>query len=136
MPTSRTSATLRVFRDGGSAAAVTDVLGIQPSMSHDAGEPRSPRDPRPWPHAMWALDSPRPDTDGLDAHLAWLCDRLAGCVQGLRHLRTEGYRLDFFCFVEVLNGQGGVSINPDVITQLGRLPVELVVDIYASSGDE
>ena len=136
VPTTRTNAAVRVFYEHGSAAHVTRTLGIRPSMSHEADEPRSATNTRPWGAAMWSLDSPLPDTEPLNAHLAALCAELGDKSQNLAALRAEGYDLDCFCFVEVLNGQGGVSITPELLMALGSLSIELDLDIYASNDDE
>jgi hypothetical protein len=85
---------------------------------------------------MWFLDSPLPDTEPLDAHLAWLCAQVADKSDGFAALHAADYELDCFCFVEVLQGQGGLSISPQVLATLGRLAVELNLDIYAGSKDE
>ena len=85
---------------------------------------------------MWALASPLPDTKPLDVHLAWLCGQVAEKADNFAALRADGYELDCFCFVEVLNGQGGISLSPELQTALGSLGIELDLDIYASSDHE
>lgn len=85
---------------------------------------------------MWSLESPLPDTVPLDGHLAWLCGQVESKADVLAGLQANGYEVDCFCFVEVLSGQGGVSVSPLVLSTLGRLSVELDLDIYASGDDE
>lgn len=135
VPTSRTKATLRIGHERLTAAAVTRLLGLEPSHSHEVGQPRSTRSPAPWRASQWSLESPLPDGEPLNAHLAWLCGQVGDQAEALVQLDADGYSLDCFCFVDVLNGQGGVSVSPEVMASLGQLRVELDLDIYASSDD-
>jgi hypothetical protein len=48
----------------------------------------------------------------------------------LAHLAHSGYHLDWFCFVDIENGQGGITIGPALLQRLAALPVELDLDIY------
>ena len=81
---------------------------------------------------MWALDSHLPWEQPLSDHLDHLCDAVETKVEALRNLVDDGYSMDFFCFVEVENGQGGVLLEPHILARLAQLPVELDLDIYAS----
>jgi hypothetical protein len=135
VPTTRTHATLRIFHEEGpgSAAGVTRSLGVEPTRSHEAGERRTERDPRPWPKAMWSLDSGLPWERQLDEHLTALCDVLGPKREALRRLAEEEHQLDWFCFVEVQGGQGGIALGPDLLLRMAELPVALDLDIYVSS---
>lgn len=138
VPTTREHPTLRIWPQepgSGTAAAVSEVLGLSPSKSHEAGEPRSQRDDRPWANAMWSLHSDLPWTQPLSEHLARLCDALEGKREALNVLSENGYAMDFFCFVEVENGQGGLLLTPGILRRLGELPVELDLNIYADSDE-
>lgn len=81
---------------------------------------------------MWSLDSNLPWEQPLADHLDQLCDAVEAKVDALRDLVDSGYSMDFFCFVEVENGQGGVLLEPHVLARLAQLPIELDLDIYAS----
>ncbi len=120
----------------GSAAEVTSALGIEPSAFHEAGEPRSSRDQRPWPNAMWSLDSGLPWDRPLGEHLVELCDAVEPTRGVLVNPAARGYSLDWFCFVEVINGQGGVVLDAHVVARLAGLPVALDLDIYATTESE
>lgn len=50
------------------------LLGIEPTKSHEAGEARGPRYPRPWDTAMWSLESDLAWKRPLNDHLAQLLD--------------------------------------------------------------
>jgi Domain of unknown function (DUF4279) len=138
VPITRTSATLRIIKrdDRASAASITESLGIVPTRSHDAGDPRSKRNPKPWPHAMWGLESDLPKERALHEHLSQLCDAVEPKASALRDLAAHGYELDWFCFIDIQNGQGGVAIDPEILRRLAALPVVLSLDVYASDEDE
>ncbi len=114
---------------------MSEALSLAPSKAHEAGEPRSQRDERPWVNAMWSLHSNLPWTQPLSNHLAQLCDAVEDKRAALKRLSDRGYSMDFFCFVEVENGQGGVLLTPEVLRRLAEIPVELDLHIYAE-GDE
>jgi hypothetical protein len=138
VPTTREHATLRIWpREGGSgtAANVTATLGLSATKSHEAGQPRSERDSRPWATSMWQLHSELPWTEPLSQHLAQLCEAVEHSREALHRLAEEGYAMDVFCFVDVENGQGGVLISPEVLRRLGDLRLELALDIYADSDE-
>jgi hypothetical protein len=126
MPTARTHAALQIFHrsEEGSAAAITTALGLEPSSSHEAGDPRSEWDRWPWPNAMWSLESGLPWERPLDAHRTQLCNAVESKRHELLDLAAAGYSLDWFCFVEVLNGQGGVALGVDLLRRLGRIARE------------
>jgi hypothetical protein len=130
VPTTRTKACLRIGSTTGSATHITQTLGISPSRSHDIGQPRSPRDSRAWPNTHWALDSDLPDTSSLEDHLGRLCDQIEPHAGGLSRLADDGYNVDWLCFVEIENGQGGITLSPPLLQRLAALPAELDLDIY------
>ncbi len=82
---------------------------------------------------MWSLDSGLPWESPLHEHLTRLCELLAPKHEALRELADEDHGLDWFCFVEVASGQGGVTFEPDLLRRLAELPAALALDIYANS---
>jgi hypothetical protein len=128
--TTRTKACLRIRGDQGSTAEISTALGLTPSRSHDIGQPRGSRDSRPWPHLLWVLDSDLPDTATLEHHLGRLCDRLEPHAAALKAIQAQGMDLDWFCFVEIESGQGGVPLSAELLRRLAAFPAELDLDIY------
>ena len=70
--------TVRIAKPGMSAGDVTARLGIEPTDSHDIGDPR-PRG-TPHRHAMWSLSTKSQDRGPLQEHLArcWMCSSRSG----------------------------------------------------------
>ena len=134
VPTTREHASLRIWpreRGAGTAAHVTQMLAVEPTKSHEAGDARSQRDSRTLGNAMWQLHSDLPWERPLSDHLEQLCSAMQGHREALRRLTQDGYAMDVFCFVELENGQGGVLISPELLRKLGDLSLELDLDIYA-----
>lgn len=130
MSTSRTRACLRISADHGTTAAVSETLGLVPSLCHDIGEPRNARDSRPWTALLWALDSDLPESAGLEEHLHRLCDLVGPRTAVLHELVGQGFQLDWFCFVDVEDGQGGVCLSAALLGRLAGIPADLDLDIY------
>ena len=107
-------------------------MGIPPTRAHEAGEPRSGKDGRLWADGMWCLDSDLSWDRPLSDHLGHLCDLVEPRSPGLVQLSAEGYLMDFFCFVEVHRGNGGLLLEPYLLRRLAQLGVELDLDVYAA----
>lgn len=109
---------------------VTEVLGVTPTESFDAGE-RYARGSRTREHAHWAVDS---TVDGdLEAQLRALVDRFLPLRERLELLAREGYRLAWTCYVEERDGDGVVTLSSALLADLGTLPVDLWIDSYAET---
>src|SRR5262249_37901990 len=122
-------ASLRITKPGMSAAAVTARLGIEPTYSHEVGDTFGRRGQRRT-QAMWS-PSTRADGRGrLAEHLARLLDRIEPQRSVIEELANEGCEMDWFCFVGVEGGQGGVVLDAGLLRRLAALPVELILDIY------
>jgi hypothetical protein len=78
----------------------------------------------------WSYESPLPRDAPLGDHLASLCDLVEHKRSTLQELADGGYKLDWFCFVEIEHGHGGVLLESDLVLRLGTLPVALDLDIY------
>jgi hypothetical protein len=134
MTTTETGATLRIRSAEGTAAHVTEILGIEPSRAIEIGDSVGKVPPRIATQALWSLDSPI-DESPLAAHLTDLCNRLAPVAGQLYRLANEGYALDWFCFVSA-GEQGSVDIDQHLLRMLAALPVDLTLDLYLSNEDE
>ena len=122
-------ASLRITKRGMSAAAVTARLEIEPTYSHEAGDAFGRGDQ--WrKQAMWSLSTKGDGRGRLDEHLARLLDRVEPKRSVIGDLANEGYVMDWFCFVGVEGGQGGVVLAVDLLRRLAALPIQLDLDIY------
>ena len=113
------------------ASTVTDTLGLVPSSTHSAGERQGPRSESVWKSSYWNLKSDLPsDGDDLEAHLRKLVDLLGPKKHEIEQLVADGWELTWACFVSEDNGQGGVTLSPQILHDLGAFPGRLWLDIY------
>jgi hypothetical protein len=129
MPFAEGYASLRITKPGMSAAAVTARLGIEPTYTHEVGDAFGRGDQRR-KQAIWSLSTKANGRGRLDEHLARLLDQVEPKRSVIEELADEGYVMDWFCFVGVEGGQGGVVLAADLLRRLAALPIELDLDIY------
>ena len=80
--------------------------------------------------AMWSLSTQADGPGPLDEHLARLLDRIEPKRPVVEDLAREGHAMDWFCYVRIDGGQGGVELGVDLLQRLAALPIELGLDIY------
>ena len=80
--------------------------------------------------AMWSLSTEADGRGRLDERLARLLDRVEPKRSVIEDLASEGYLMDWFCFVGVEGGQGGVVLGVDLLRRPAALPIDLDLDIY------
>ena len=132
----RVYASLRIQHAHLPARAVTARLGIEPSDSFEVGDSFS-RGTRPRTHSSWSLDSTvSKDGDDLEGHLRELLDVLLPLREPLANLATEGYTMNWWCFIGEEDGQGGVTLSDALLRDLAVLPASLALDIYAGEGSD
>ena len=83
--------------------------------------------------AVWGVDSTaNREGNNVSAHLQELYDLMESKRDALVGLASAGYKLEWFCFISEDGGQGGVELSHSLLADLATLPVDLVLDIYAS----
>ena len=136
MAVTRTRAALAIQHESLGPQHVTEVLGLEPTESFEAGDPYA-RGTRRRAHSHWALDNPADiDEAPLDDQLRTLLDRVRPAALQLRQLRDEGYRLVWTCYVEECDGDGAVMLSHGLLRDLADLPVDLWVESYADTPSE
>jgi hypothetical protein len=119
------------------SSMVTQALGLSPSSSHNVGDRRSVRNDLLWESSRWSLKSDLPpEGDGLEAHLRRLLDLLTSKRREIDQLVTDGWTLVWACFISEDNGQGGINLSHLILRDLGDLPGELWLDIYAGDAED
>jgi hypothetical protein len=124
----RARAALRIGSESATAAGVSTALGIEPSHAFERGEPFG-RHGGVREHALWMLDSSLADSEPLERHLYLLLELIAPAADAVDVLASDGYWLDWFCFVSQ-DGQGAVELSPNLLQSLSRHPISLVLDLY------
>lgn len=129
-------ATLRIFGPHLDPAEVTRLLGLGPTNSHRAGDPR-PKGGAPYREGLWSLCTEGSlDSSDLDEHLRHLLERFEGASPQLRVLLAQStLRGDVFCFLLRDRADGGPTISSGVQEALGHLGLPLALNIYGPFED-
>lgn len=130
----RVKAGFRVMGPALDPAAVSQLLELEPTQAHRRGDPRVGKSGRRYSNFAEGLWGWRPDlaeSEPLAEHLRALLDVLepkAMVIQGLKEL---GLRLDLFVGVFGPEGNFALILEEELLSRLGRLGVDLVLDVYS-----
>ncbi|WP_018685468.1 DUF4279 domain-containing protein [Actinokineospora enzanensis] len=125
----RTEATYRLV-GGGSARAVTEMLGLEPTIAAEVGDRRG-RSTVSVPY--WFLSSGLPTDAELADHLDWLLDRLEPRQAELWRLVEAGYTADWFCLAASHATEHAVELDRALLARLLAVPGDLLIDV---TGDD
>jgi hypothetical protein len=129
-------ASLRVFSDTLQASDITTLLGMEPSRSYFKGQPVSSRNPKTLRRkSAWIFKSGLEQDPDLAAHLRRLLDFIEPRLDRLDTLR-ETCRVDLFCGFASESGQGGTTLDSALLARLGRLRLDLTMDLYPPASIE
>ena len=135
----RTKATFRLVSDdaGLTADAVTRKLGIEPTMSGEAGTAIGRRSTVIRKDALWNLSASDEIEDGVE--LAVQLRRLLGILEprsaALWELTAAGYEANWYCWVESHATEHAVEIDRLLMTRLLALPGDLWLDVCGDGED-
>ncbi len=129
----RTWATLRILGEHLDPSDVTARLQIVPSRAFIKGDRRGTDGV--WRHGYWGMTSQdKVQSMDLQLHIAWLLKQLEPVQVELKVLiAQEGIKADVFCFWEIATGNTGLVLSSETLGLLGKLNLELAVDIYLAS---
>jgi hypothetical protein len=122
-------ASLRVFGDSLEPSEISAMLEIEPTKAGRKGEPAFTPLRRPLGSSVWILESPLADHLPLQDHFRWLLDTLEPRRKQLAEI-TKKYEADFFCGFSSANSQGACILDPELLSRLAKLGVEVVLDLY------
>ena len=114
------------------------MLGISATRSARKGQPFSSRNALVLrPGSVWILASPLDEENDLASHLEWLVDLIEPRADVLRAL-IANCKIEFFCGFFSVTGQGGTTLGGDLLERLGKLHLDLTLDLYppAAIADE
>ncbi|GAA3622505.1 hypothetical protein GCM10022223_44330 [Kineosporia mesophila] len=123
---------------GGTAAAVTERLGIPATRPLEAGTVISSRNPeRTRTHSAWILSSAVEAEDDvrLPEMLERLLHQLEPVTAMLWDLEREGYAANWLGMLDVRDGENATELTRDVLLRLTALPGDLWLDVYRDDED-
>jgi len=128
---------LRLVSKTGSAAHVTEVLGIEPTSASEVGDPIR-RTGRTFDSSRWILHGASDIEEGVELadSLSRLLDRVEVAGVGLWQLEGEGYWVNWLCLVGSHALEHSVELDRDSLRRLLVLPGDLWLDIYEAVPDD
>ncbi|MEU0797817.1 DUF4279 domain-containing protein [Amycolatopsis sp. NPDC005961] len=122
--------TFRLAGDhGGSAAAVTRLLELEPSQAFEAGARVGRRSSATRRGSLWLLSSELPPGSELADHLHWLLDQLEPKTDALWQLTDQGYVADWFCLAASQATEHAIELDQQLLRRLLALPGDLLLDV-------
>lgn len=129
------SASLRIFGFGLDFEQISQVLQIEASQTHRAGELNARR--RPSVSDLWLLDSPLPLTEPMEAHIQWQ-RRIAAPHYGFLRGLKEGSQVRSYCGLTA-DDIGTFRVSAESLSLFTELAIDLEVGLVflgpADSGD-
>jgi Domain of unknown function (DUF4279) len=121
------------------AAAVSAALGIEPSSSHEFGEPHPSKSlvarGKVTVGSLWRYSEPRTISSEEDPHgiesLVRLAARFEPHAATLAALKAN-YDIEVLMFGSSDSGQGGLLIGPETMRRLGMLSASFIQTIWLS----
>jgi uroporphyrin-III C-methyltransferase len=104
-------------------------LDLAPSRTHTKGEIRRGSRAIPWKDSFWSLQSPLGDHIGMLEHLRWLLDIFEPKLEALQELSVN-CAITLSCGFSSTHGQGGFTLDPQMLAQLARLAVPFSLDLH------
>lgn len=114
---------------GGSHQEVTDILGVEPSLAWNAGEP-SERTGRIQKRMFWKKDSGLDDKEILSMHIETIFFILGQKHKAVQELFFRGYDPYIQCVGYYPESGHGTHLSRDIVRQAGQLNLAIDLDFY------
>jgi len=120
------------------ASLVTKLLGIQPTHSHNAGEPHGPGGTTTWTNGLWRLESQLPEDQELELHIKSLLEKLLPASDRVRAYLDSDPRLgaDFFVGLYIKEVNEMLTLTPETMRGMSELRAKLALDIYLEDASD
>ena len=130
-----TFVSFRVMSEALSPESVTALLSVQPTRTQVRGELPAPGSKHPFKYGGWFLKSSgHVQSRDSRRHVDWLLEQLTGKAGAIAELKMQRHLVDLCIYWESA-GQGGPTLGPSHMVQLGELGIELWFDISFAGKD-
>jgi hypothetical protein len=137
MPLHEYSVQFRIIDETLDPSAVTNELGLQPSLVWTAGSYKAPGKTYP---GMWAYNGSAPDVlvswNSLAEGLEFLLGKLLPHREAIQRYGKNGAKLIWWCANFQSGFDGGPLFSPELLKKLGEFGAELFIDNYFSPPNE
>jgi len=127
------TAALRIHSTVLSAQKITEALKTEPTSIRVKGELLSPRNPRSavCEAHLWVLESGLDARSSIENHITQLVQFIEQKLPILEALMKD-CNIDLFCGYSSGSSQGGIMLEANLMKRLAIIPIDLMIDIYAS----
>jgi hypothetical protein len=133
----RSLASLRIIGDEVDPAAITRLMGVEPSRSSKKGDEvigKVTGQGRIERTGSWSLIAEPRTPEDLDGQIAELLDRLPNDLVIWKDL-SQRFRVDLFCGIFMKEGNEGMTISSQSLLLLGERLITLDLDIYSNKSE-
>ena len=129
-----TSAVFRILSKTISLEDIFAKINIQPTGYYKKGEHYSNRNPQSGIREanLWILKSNLGDQDTIESHIEYLISFLEENSNSINELQSE-CDFEIMCAYSSGNGQGGFTLNHEVLRKITEFPVDLSINLYPPS---
>lgn len=130
-------AVLRIISEKQSIDDISTILHTTPTKYFIKGQTYSKRNPnsRKRDENIWILKSGLNENESLDLHINYLLDFLKEKADVIKELKSE-CEIDIVCSFSSENGQGGFTLDHELLIELTKYEIDLVVNLYPPEGQE
>ena len=129
MSKARTYATLCIYSDTLTSSMLTSIIKIHPDNIVYKGE-KLHLGEFAQNHGWFLSTQDKIESCDLATHIQWLLDQLENKHKIVYDLYENGCKMRLLCFYESVDGNGGPYFQSNLIKSLGKLPIDLFIDIY------
>jgi hypothetical protein len=129
------AASICIVTESMSPQEISNVLGIEESRSYNKGDPISRKkiDGPVRSESLWVFESDIEPSYMLDCHIEKLVEIIEKNIESFKLLLSR-CKIEIFCGFSSGNGQGGFTINSDLLKRLTIIPMDIVFDLYPPEG--
>lgn len=140
MQTNNNRWSIAAFRIMSGTLSIDDIcakVNVQPTRCFAKGELCSKRNPKSKirEENLWLLESGLSDQESLETHIKYFLTFLKEKAESIRELELE-CEFDIMCAYASENGQGGFTLDHEVLKELAAYPVDLSMDLYPPTSAE
>jgi hypothetical protein len=125
------TAVLRIASKNKSIDEITNVLNTKPTRCLFKGQPYSKRNPKSniREENLWILESVLDEYEPLELHIRHLLTFLKTKAEFIKGLQLE-CEIDIVCSFSSEIGQGGFTLDHELLKELTENSLDLVVNLY------
>ena len=131
-----TDAVFRIISEKLSIEDICTKINTQPTRCFIKGElynTRNPAKSKTRGENLWILESKLNGQASLEAHIEYFLSFLKDHVDCVAELQAE-CEFDIMCAYSSGNGQGGFTLDHEILRELVAYPVDLSINLYPSEG--